>query len=119
MLRLARSGFVPFPGAHSAYMSFVHVDDLATSVVAALSVPSGSYNVCDDEPLTRADLGAEFTQALGRRKSLRPAPAIVSRLLGRRFNYLTRSQRVGNKRFKEASSWSPSVPTSRGRWRFS
>lgn len=119
LLRVARTGFVPFPGAPDAYMPFVHVDDLGTSVVAALSVPSGAYNVCDDDPLTRADLGAEMALALGRRKPLRPAPPIATRLLGHRFDYFRRSQRVSNRRFKEAASWSPSVPTSRGRWRFS
>lgn len=117
LIRLGRSGFVPFPGSPGAYMPFINVEDLATSVVAALSVPAGVYNVTDDDPLTRAELGAEIASGHGRRKPLRPAPAIVERLLGRRFDYLTRSQRVSNARFKEAASWSPSIPTSRGGWR--
>lgn len=116
LVRLARSGFVPFPGAADAFMSFVHVDDLGTSVVAALAAPAGVYNVTDDDPLTRAELGAEFARALGRRRPLRAAPRAVRRMLGKRYDYLGRSQRVSNGRFKESASWSPSVPTSRGRW---
>ncbi len=118
LLRFARAGFVPFPGGADAYLTFIHVDDLGTSVVAALSVPSGVYNVTDDEPLTRADLATEFAKALGRRKPLRPAPRVVARILGKRYDYLGRSQRVSNARFKRSAAWTPAVPTSRGGWAF-
>jgi nucleoside-diphosphate-sugar epimerase len=116
LLRLARSGFVPFPGVRDAYMPFVHVDDLGTAVLAALTAPAGVYNVTDNDPLTRGEMGAEFAQALGRRKPLRPAPRVATRILGKRYEYLGRSQRVSNACFKRLAAWSPSVPTSRGRW---
>lgn len=116
LVRLARTGFVPFPGRSDAYLTFVHVDDLGPSVVAAMTAPAGTYNVTDDDPLTRAEFGAELAQARGRRKPLRTAPSLISRLMGKRFGYMSRSQRVSNGHFKEAASWTPSVPTSRSRW---
>lgn len=116
LVRLARTGFVPFPGRPDAYLTFVHVDDLGTSVEAAMSAPAGIYNVTDDDPLTRAEFAVELAKARGRSKPLRSMPRLVPRLMGKRFGYMSRSQRVSNARFKEAASWAPSVPTSRGRW---
>ena len=44
-LKLAKRGVSPFPGPKDGYQSFVHLDDAASAVVAALEVPSGIYNV--------------------------------------------------------------------------
>jgi len=63
------------------YMSSIHCDDVATAVVAALTVPSGLYNVVDDEPLTRGDYLAAFGAAFGV-KAPKPTPARLVRLLG-------------------------------------
>jgi nucleoside-diphosphate-sugar epimerase len=113
---MGRWGFVPFPGRADAYLPWIHEDDLGTSVVAALSAPAGTYNVCDDEPLTRADLGRALALASGRTKPLRTAPRVLSRLMGKRYDYMSRSQRVSNARFKEVAGWSPTVPSSLGSW---
>jgi len=113
-LRVARMGFVPLPGRRDAYVSWIHTDDLGPAVVAALAAPPGEYNVVDDEPLTRDDLGSVLAQALGR-KRLRIAP-IVTRLMGKRFDYIARSQRIANASFRKATGWSPSVPSPREGW---
>jgi nucleoside-diphosphate-sugar epimerase len=115
LLRVARTGFVPLPGASDAYVSWIHTDDLGPAVVAALAAPSGEYNVVDDEPLTRAEFAEVLAGSLGR-KRLRPPPAIVRRLMGKRFDYIARSQRISNTRFKNAGGWAPSVATPRYGW---
>ena len=64
-LRLARWRRSQIAGDPGNYMSSIHCDDVATAVVAALGVPTGVYNVTDDEPLTRGDYLAAFGAAFG------------------------------------------------------
>ena len=53
--------------------SRVHVDDIASAVLAAMSKKAGAiYNVCDDEPGAQFDVVAFACQLLGR-----PAPKLV------------------------------------------
>lgn len=49
-------------GAPNGYVSSIHVADAAGAAVAALGVPTGTYNVVDDEPLTKR----QYTDALAR-----------------------------------------------------
>lgn len=49
----------------AGFLSSIHLDDAATAVVAALDAPSGTYNVVDDEPLTRREWVDAFAAALG------------------------------------------------------
>ena len=46
-------------------MSTISHDDAASAVAAALNIPSGIYNVVDDEPLTRRALYNAIAQAIG------------------------------------------------------
>ena len=73
-LRLACFRRSQIAGDADAYMSSIHCDDVATAVVAALAVPTGIYNVTDDEPLTRGDHLAAFGAAFGI-KTPKPTPA--------------------------------------------
>lgn len=114
--RMSRSGFLAFPGPVGAYLPWVHVDDLGSAVVAALDAPAGIYNVTDDDPLTRADLGRAIARGLGREKGLRAAPSLIPKVMGKRYDYMSRSMRVSNGRFKEAAGWTPKVPSSREAW---
>ena len=106
LLRIARIGFVPFPGADDAYLSFVNTDDLGPAVVSALSVPAGEFNVVDDEPITRQALGELLASAFGR-KRLRRQPLLILRFGGASLELIGRSQRVSNQLFKTASKWQP------------
>lgn len=115
LIRAARRGFVPLPGASAAFLSWIHTDDLGPAVVAALEPPAGVYNVVDDEPITRAAWADVLARALGRQR-VRPFPRSLSRLIPKRYEYLARSQRVSNRRFKAASAWSPSVGSPRQGW---
>jgi nucleoside-diphosphate-sugar epimerase len=112
MLRLARRGFAPFLGAPDAYLSSVHTDDTATAVAAALDVPSGAYNVCD-EPMTRRAVADAMSEAFGL-KRLRFAPSFAQRWMTRKAGgALLRSQRVSNAKFRAASGWSPKFTDAR------
>jgi nucleoside-diphosphate-sugar epimerase len=90
--------------------------DAAAAVAAALHAPAGTFNVVDDEPLTKADYLAALASAAGRRMWLR-GPGKAALLLGDRLAPLTRSLRVSNARFRTATGWEPRFPSARDGWR--
>lgn len=102
-------------GAASGYSSTVHLDDAATAVVASLSVPAGIYNVADDEPLTKAEQMTVLAAAVGVRRLWSPG-RLTTAVGGSLTAALGRSQRVSNRRFKEASGWAPRYPSVRQGW---
>lgn len=111
-LRFARSGLALVPGDPSAYLAAVHVDDAASAVVAALDVPSGVYNVTDDDPLTRSEYVEALARAVGRRRVT--APQRLLRIAGgSRVEVLGRSQRVSNRTLKTLTGWAPTYPSMR------
>jgi nucleoside-diphosphate-sugar epimerase len=112
MAKMARRGWLPLPGAPDAYVSSVSHDDAAAAAVAALGVPSGIYNVVDDEPLTRADWGAALAGASGARPP-RPMPRWLAALGGSTFELLSRSQRMSNRKLREAGGWAPRLASVR------
>jgi nucleoside-diphosphate-sugar epimerase len=115
-LRLARWRRSQIAGDAGNYMSSIHCDDVATAVVAALTVPTGVYNVTDDEPLTRGDYLAAFGAAFAV-KPPKPTPARLMKLLGGpSAEGLLASQRVRNAKFRDASGWTPAYPDARVGW---
>ncbi len=113
-LRLARRGLAMVVGPGSAYQSSIWVDDAAAALVAALErAPAGTYDAVDDEPLTRRDVAAAMAAAVGRRWLVR-LPWLLARLAGgAAARTVGRSQRVSNRRLREATGWSPEVPSAR------
>jgi len=105
----------PFVGAPEAYSSFIHAEDAGSAVVAALRAPSGIYNVADDEPLTREEAGQIVAEALGV-KPPHALPKVVRAATPGMGKLLMRSLRVSNRRFKEATGWTPAHPSIRGSW---
>jgi nucleoside-diphosphate-sugar epimerase len=116
MLRTARCGWSPFIGPGDAFSPLVHAEDVASAVVASLGVPSGTYNVVDDEPLTNGELADALATALSVTK-LRSVPPWLMRLGGAKARMLMRSQRVSNRRFRDATGWAPAFPTARDGFR--
>lgn len=111
-LRAARQGVAGLVGAAGAYQPAVHLDDAAAAVVAALDAPTGIYNVVEDRPGTRAEIAEAMADALGVAPLwLPPAPPGPASLA-----YLTSSQRVSNRKFREATGWAPRYPTPREGW---
>jgi nucleoside-diphosphate-sugar epimerase len=102
-------------GAANTYLSSIHVEDGGSAVVAALNVPSGTYNVVDDEPVTKSTY-ADALAAGARRKPWLKAPGRLAHVLGDRTTSLTRSLRVSNQRFTDASTWRPKYPSAFEGW---
>ena len=111
-LKMAQRGIAPFPGSLRNYVSLIHLDDAASAVVASLEVPSGVYNVVDDEPLTRGEVGDVFADVLGRER-MRSVPKALVAAGGAALRMMARSQRVSNERFKKASGWEPRFASGR------
>lgn len=105
----------PFVGAPEAYSSFIHAEDAGSAVVAALQAPTGIYNVADDEPVTREEAGRIVAEALGV-KPPHALPKVVRAATPGVGKLLMRSLRVSNRRFKEATGWTPQHPSIRGVW---
>jgi nucleoside-diphosphate-sugar epimerase len=106
MVAAARRGISVVAGGPDAYQSMIHADDAASAVVAALTVPAGTYDVVDDEPLTKR----EVARAMGGRVRV---PGTLAKMAGSQADIMMRSQRVSNRRFKEATGWSPRYPSLR------
>jgi nucleoside-diphosphate-sugar epimerase len=106
LVRYVRKGFAPMPGRAEAFFPSVSHDDAAGAVVAALGVPAGVYNVGDDEPIRHREYFDVLARALGV-----PAPRLMPRwmtpLFGSLGRTLARSVRLSNRKFREASGWSP------------
>ncbi|HET7719349.1 MAG TPA: hypothetical protein VFK43_05225, partial [Acidimicrobiales bacterium] len=94
---------------------FIHAEDAGRAVAAALAVPSGTYNVGDDEPLTRAEAGRAAAEALGVRPP-HTLGAVMRAAMPSSAKALMRSLRISNQRFKDASDWTPLHPSIRGSW---
>lgn len=112
MLDGARKGIAMAFGRPDGYLSSIAHDDAAAAVVAALGVASGTYNICDDEPVTKRAFYGELARVAGG-----PAPKLPPRWLGRLLgsigDILMRSQRLSNRKFRDASGWSPRYPSVR------
>jgi nucleoside-diphosphate-sugar epimerase len=115
--RLARRGMFPVARPGTNYFSSIHVDDAASAIVAALDLPTGEYNVVDDEPLTQEEYALAVTEALGVPPS-RHVPEWLFRLfVGGPARYILRSQRVSNAAFKKATKWKPKYKSAREGWK--
>ncbi|HEY7073576.1 MAG TPA: NAD(P)-dependent oxidoreductase [Acidimicrobiales bacterium] len=97
-LEAARHGNSMAAGRPGAYRPTLWLDDAATAIVAALRVPAGTYNVNDSDPPTNAEIDAALAAAAGvdslRTRTPQEGP-------------LARSQRVSNRRLRDASGWAP------------
>jgi nucleoside-diphosphate-sugar epimerase len=108
----ARRGVSMEVGDLDGYKSMIHADDAAAAVVAALGAPAGVYNVAEDEPLPRRE-HVDLTAELVGRTKLRRTMHKMRHLAGSKVEILARSQRVSNRRFREATGWSPRYPSVR------
>lgn len=102
-------------GRANSYLSSIHVEDGGRAVSAALDVPAGTYNVVDDEPLTKKAYADALANAVGNKPWLR-FPGRLALLLGHNTAGLTNSLRVSNRHFKANSQWQPLYPSAREGW---
>ncbi len=102
-------------GRPDTYVSSIHMHDAGAAVAAALAASEGTYNVVDDEPLTKREYASALAAAAGRRAWLH-LPGRAALLLGDRTTSLTRSLRVSNRRFKQEVEWLPRYLSARDGW---
>src|SRR3989440_7177469 len=117
-LGYARRGIAAFPGSRDAYLPQIWIQDAASAIITALTraVPSGIYDIVDDEPLRRGEMFDAVAHAVGR-KHLRPLPDLLMRmLLGTKYDDIHRSLRISNGRFKAVSGWQPTVSNALVGW---
>lgn len=115
MLNMMRKGMSPVPGDPGAFLSSLSQDDAATAVVAALRVPAGTYNVVEDEPMRRGDWTRSLATAAGIPVP-RPIPAWMTAIGGSMLRLMSRSERVSNRKFRDASGWAPKYPNASDAW---
>ena len=116
MIRFVRRGWAPTLGPPSGFISSASHDDAARAVMAALRAPAGTYNVADDEPLRRREYFAALAEALGVPPPKLP-PAWLARLAGLLGETLARSQRISNRKLRDDSGWTPTIPSVKQGWR--
>lgn len=104
-LRSAARGRPIGMGHPEGWLHPVHTDDLGPAVVAALTAPSGVYNV-GAEPVQRGDYVQAYADAVGR-DAIGFLGPVLSRLAGARSEPLARSLRVSSEHFTSSTGWSP------------
>jgi 2-alkyl-3-oxoalkanoate reductase len=110
LMHMVRKGWMPLVGPRNAYFPMVMHDDAAAAVIAALEVPTGAYNIVDDQPMTHQALGNAVAEVLGVRQP-KFLPSWMAKLGGSLGQTLARSLRVSNAKLKGASAWRPSAPS--------
>ncbi len=103
---------LPILGGGGAVWSFVHVDDAARAVIAALQAPRGVYNVVDDEPAPVREWLPELARAVGAPPPRR-LPAPIARPLAGAIGVcmMRKGDGASNERAKEALRWRPQIPS--------
>jgi nucleoside-diphosphate-sugar epimerase len=118
ILDYARKGIGAFPGARAGYLPQIWLQDAISALLLALTepVPSGVYDIVDDEPVTRAEMYTLLAHSVGRKRLL-VLPDLLMRLMtGSKYADTSRSLRISNRLFKAVSSWQPTVPNARIGW---
>jgi nucleoside-diphosphate-sugar epimerase len=116
MLGMMRKGISPLPGDPAAFFSSLAQVDAASSVVAALGVPAGIYNVVEDEPMRRGEWVKSLAAAAGLPEP-KPLPAWLAAIGGSVMRLLARSERISNRKFRNVSGWAPKYPSAASAWR--
>lgn len=116
MVSMMRRRLMVQPGSGSHYISSIYIPDAGTAVEASLKVPTGIYNVVDENPVTFQDYLQTLADAVHVPKPFHLPGMLGKATFGDVWSYLSRSQRVSNARFKKASGWKPSVASVAQGW---
>jgi len=92
--------------------SRVHVDDIASGVIAALNAPPGAYNLADELPCSQNAVIEEACRLLGL-----PVPPLqhleAAGLSPMARAFYSENRRIANGRAKRTLGWRPAFPTYR------
>ena len=113
MVQMLRKRQVPVIGDGAGIWSFLHVQDAASAAVAALGdVPSGVYNVTDDEPAPVSQWLPVLAAAVGARPPRR-VPAWLGRLVAGEaaVSMMTQIRGASNAKAKRELGWQLAWPT--------
>lgn len=97
----ARDGRFTVVGDLQSYVSFIHIDDAAAAVVAALEAPAGTYNVAEADPVRRAIHRDALATLVGK--------PLVELTGDDGANGLARSHRISSRLLHDATGWEPTV----------
>ena len=100
---------LPVVGAGGGMFSFVHAEDAAGAIVAALAQPGPAlFNVVDDEPAPVSEWLPVYAQALSA-PAPRAVPAWIARLLAGRVAValMTELRGASNAKIKQELGWQP------------
>lgn len=112
-LKLARFGVPLIYGSPDGWTAPIRPTDAATGAVAALTAPSGIYNVTAG-PIRKRDFGTVLAAAAGVRRARALPPQLV-KFLGP-VSVFARSQRIIATKLTEATGWKPAEPTPTTNW---
>jgi nucleoside-diphosphate-sugar epimerase len=90
----------------------VHVDDIASGVIAGLEAPGGAYNLADDLPASQNAVVEEACRLLG----IEPPPVQPldeAGLSAQARAFYAENRRVANGKAKRVLGWRPRFPTYR------
>lgn len=88
--------------------SRVHVDDIASAVIAGFRAPPGPYNIADDRPCGQNRVVEYAAELLG----MPPPPVVpLENLSPASRAFYAENRRVANGRAKRMLGWSPAYPT--------
>jgi nucleoside-diphosphate-sugar epimerase len=104
----AKRGLFALAGDPESFISFVHVDDAAGAVLAALDAPAGTYNVAEPDPVRRSAHRNMLATVVGR-SDLRSMPDPDEGSGVRTAASLGRSHRISSQHLRDVSSWTPTI----------
>lgn len=113
MTKMAHYGLPVIYGDPDRWTAVIHPTDAAAGAVAALSAPSGVYNVAAP-PVRKRDLGAVLAAEGGARRA-HAIPAALLRFLGPAAVF-GRSQRVSATKLEQTTGWRPELPVPGPSW---
>ena len=108
-VREGRAAMIDVPGQ---VFSRVHVDDIASGVIAGLDGPAGAYNLADDLPASQNAVIEEACRLLGRA----PPPLVALEEAGlspMARAFYAENRRVANGKARRVLGWTPRLPTYR------
>lgn len=110
---LCRRGINPLIGPPDGFVPIVGIGSASRAVLAGIGLPSGIYNVVDDDPVTRLEAGNTVAAAIGRRRLHAIPPGLIT-LLNPSSDVLLRSQRVSNAKLRRLGGWEPDYSGAEG-----